>query len=216
MGEEETMLPAWAPRVPQAKIRRLYELDAQGIYDDERSRQLLDVEQVIAGEDVLTIAFRKGVFDSDRADGNYNPSGGGLLVDAFRHEFELDSMGVHKGCLGREDVDAVAHQLVPRDVDFRADDVIDAKQQIAHRDVLFDGVGCAVNAPLTIAREPERSLAKRLARNRAGVDADASDDRLLLDDGDAFIEFGRLNRGAVTGRSGTDDQQVVIEMRGHA
>ncbi len=29
------MLPAWAPRVPQARIRRLYVLDAQGIYDDE-------------------------------------------------------------------------------------------------------------------------------------------------------------------------------------
>jgi hypothetical protein len=28
-------LPEWAPRVSQGKIRRLYELDAQGIYDDE-------------------------------------------------------------------------------------------------------------------------------------------------------------------------------------
>jgi ribosomal protein L37AE/L43A len=29
------MLPEWAPRVPQAKIRRLYERDALGIPDDE-------------------------------------------------------------------------------------------------------------------------------------------------------------------------------------
>ena len=29
------MLPEWAPRVPQAKIRQLYERDAQGILDDE-------------------------------------------------------------------------------------------------------------------------------------------------------------------------------------
>src|SRR5512144_2484312 len=28
-------LPTWAPRVPQARIRRLYELDARGIYDAE-------------------------------------------------------------------------------------------------------------------------------------------------------------------------------------
>ena len=28
-------LPVWAPRVPRWKIRRLYETDAQGIYDDE-------------------------------------------------------------------------------------------------------------------------------------------------------------------------------------
>lgn len=31
----EDILPQWAPRVRQAKIRQLYELDAQGIYDDE-------------------------------------------------------------------------------------------------------------------------------------------------------------------------------------
>ena len=29
------ILPEWAPRVAQAKIRRLYELDALGIHDEE-------------------------------------------------------------------------------------------------------------------------------------------------------------------------------------
>jgi ribosomal protein L37AE/L43A len=29
------ILPQWAPRVPQSQIRRLYENDARGIYDDE-------------------------------------------------------------------------------------------------------------------------------------------------------------------------------------
>jgi len=32
---ERKVLPQWAPRVPPWKIRRLYETDAQGIYDDE-------------------------------------------------------------------------------------------------------------------------------------------------------------------------------------
>jgi hypothetical protein len=31
----ENQLPTWSPRLPQALIRRLYELDAQGIYDDD-------------------------------------------------------------------------------------------------------------------------------------------------------------------------------------
>lgn len=31
----EQKLPEWAPRVPQALIRRLYETDARGIYDDD-------------------------------------------------------------------------------------------------------------------------------------------------------------------------------------
>jgi ribosomal protein L37AE/L43A len=29
------IVPQWAPRVPQAQVRRLYENDARGIYDDE-------------------------------------------------------------------------------------------------------------------------------------------------------------------------------------
>jgi hypothetical protein len=31
----ENQLPEWAPRLPRALIRRLYELDAQGIYDND-------------------------------------------------------------------------------------------------------------------------------------------------------------------------------------
>jgi len=35
MTKDIHALPTWAPRVRPAKIRRLYQLDAQGIYDDE-------------------------------------------------------------------------------------------------------------------------------------------------------------------------------------
>lgn len=34
-SRSETVLPTWAPRVTQLEIRRLYETDAKGIYDDE-------------------------------------------------------------------------------------------------------------------------------------------------------------------------------------
>jgi ribosomal protein S27AE len=33
--KEEAEIPQWAPRVPQDKIRRLYETDARGIYDSD-------------------------------------------------------------------------------------------------------------------------------------------------------------------------------------
>ena len=32
---EDKLLPQWAPRISKSKIKRLYELDARGIYDDE-------------------------------------------------------------------------------------------------------------------------------------------------------------------------------------
>lgn len=35
MSDDVHMLPQWAPRVRPEKVRRLYALDAQGIYDDE-------------------------------------------------------------------------------------------------------------------------------------------------------------------------------------
>lgn len=35
MLEDRSFLPTWAPRVPKAKIRQLYESDARGIYDQE-------------------------------------------------------------------------------------------------------------------------------------------------------------------------------------
>jgi hypothetical protein len=34
-NQSKTHLPHWSPRLPQGKIRRLYELDAAGIYDDD-------------------------------------------------------------------------------------------------------------------------------------------------------------------------------------
>jgi hypothetical protein len=33
--DQKTILPTWAPRIPQGKIRRLYTLDSLGIHDDE-------------------------------------------------------------------------------------------------------------------------------------------------------------------------------------
>lgn len=33
--ESQKMLPAWAPRVTQREIRRLYETDAKGIYNEK-------------------------------------------------------------------------------------------------------------------------------------------------------------------------------------
>ena len=56
-----SVLPQWAPRLPQAKISRLYENDALGIYDDElineigyalwaRCQSFLETNQAARGE----------------------------------------------------------------------------------------------------------------------------------------------------------------------
>jgi hypothetical protein len=59
--EPQSMLPTWAPRVTQREIRRLYEADAKGIYDEElldevgcgllaRCRSSIDAAEAVQGK----------------------------------------------------------------------------------------------------------------------------------------------------------------------
>lgn len=58
--ESNKMIPTWAPRVTQQEIRRLYETDAKGIYDDDliaevgygllsRCQSFLDANEAVEG-----------------------------------------------------------------------------------------------------------------------------------------------------------------------
>ena len=60
-SEHQNTLPTWAPRVTQWEIRRLYEADAQGIYDEElinevgygllaRCRSYIDAAEAVQGK----------------------------------------------------------------------------------------------------------------------------------------------------------------------
>ncbi|MEW6750488.1 MAG: hypothetical protein AB1505_05855 [Candidatus Latescibacterota bacterium] len=52
----EQLLPTWAPRVPKARIRRLYETDARGVCDEE----LID-PNLIEGRMGDVVAFLDGL-----------------------------------------------------------------------------------------------------------------------------------------------------------
>src|SRR5689334_5421562 len=59
------------------------------------------------------------------------------------------------------------------------------------------------------AGEVERRLAQRLRRHGSRVDARAAEDRLPLDERDAFAEIRRLRRPLLARRTGADDDEVV-------
>lgn len=59
----------------------------------------------------------------------------------------------------------------------------------------------------------EDGLAHRLAGDGAGIDADSPHHGLALDHGDALVELGALNRGALSGRARADHQDVVVVLR---
>ena len=126
----------------------------------------LDVQQVVAGEDVLAVARRKRIVHRRRPDRDDDHRGADLLDHALRARARRpQAMRIRERGLRGEDVDAVAHQLMAGDVDLVADHVIDAEQQVAHRDVLLDRVRGAVNPALAVAGKPQRRLAQRLARD---------------------------------------------------
>jgi ribosomal protein L37AE/L43A len=64
--KDEFILPDWAPRLPPGKIKRLYELDARGIYDEEfldevgwalkaRCESFLHANRAVSGEAICPV-----------------------------------------------------------------------------------------------------------------------------------------------------------------
>ena len=98
-----------------------------------------------------------------------------------------------------------AHQVaqVLGDFDF-------AMHELRNREVLPQGVVDPVQAALTEAGEVERGLAKRLARDGAGVDQRAAEEAVLLDQGHALSEVGGLGRALLARRARPDDDEVEL------
>ena len=88
---------------------------------------------------------------------------------------------VERSCCA-DQLHAVARQLMPDDIDLVADDLVGAEQQILDRDVLLDGVGHAVERRSRKPGQVQNGLAECLAGDGAGVDADAAEHGLALDD----------------------------------
>jgi hypothetical protein len=124
-------------------------------------------------------------------------------LNAVRHQLDPQPMWIDKHRVARQDVHAVADQLMPGDVDLVADDVVHAEKQIAHGDALLDRVRGPIDSAFAVSGQAESGFAQRLARNGAGVDADAANDGPLFDDGDSFVELGGLNGGPMPRRSRT-------------
>jgi hypothetical protein len=198
------------PHAERGEDARVLQPDHSGSDNRQRARQLLDTQQVIAGEDVLAVARRKRVVHGRRAHRDHDDRGAGFLNESVRHELKPDAMRIRERGVSGENVDVVAHQLVPGDVDLVADDMVHPKEQIAHRDVLLDGIRRTVDSALAVAGQTKRGFPERLAGDGAGVDADSANDRPLLDDGHPLVELGALKGGTMAGRTRADDEQVVV------
>ena len=86
---------------------------------------------------------------------------------------------------------------------------LDALDDLEARGVVLDSVEEARESADGLL-QVQRGLAQGLTRDGAGVDLSAAHDLGFLDDGDGLAEFGRLDRGLLTGGPGADDDAVVM------
>ena len=122
---------------------------------------------------------------------------------------DADVRGIDEAGAPDDHLHAVARELRLRDVDLGLDHLVDAEAEVRHRDLFLHVIGDAVDALELEAGKMQHRFPHRLAGDRAGVDARAADDFPLLDDRDLAPALRALNGGALPGRAGPDDDEVV-------
>ena len=97
-------------------------------------------------------------------------------------------------------------------IDFMTDHWLDAEEQVLKRDPLLDLVRFAVDSVLAIAGEIDDRLADGLAGDSADIDADAAENRTPLDQHNALVQLGALNRGMMARGTRSYNHQIVFEI----
>src|SRR4026207_201088 len=117
----------------------------------------------------------------------------------------IDETGV-----AADHVDTVAGHLILDDGDLVRDHVVGAEGEVFNRNVGFHPIPGAIEIALSEAGQVQDSLAQGFTGNGSGMDTDATDHLLSLDDADVLSELGGLNGGLLTGRARADDQKVIV------
>jgi len=135
--------------------------------------------------------------------------GGILLADSQR-------MRVLKAGLAGDDLDLVAAHVLADDLHLGADDLLAARDQVLDGDLGPPASApafaraVAVKSALLDAGQVQHGLPQRLAGDGPGVGADAAEDAVALDEGDALAELGRLDRGLLPRRPAADDEHIDV------
>ena len=182
------------PDAERGENGRVLEADDACADDNQRARQFLQGQDLVAGEDLLTIEIDMALARRRRADGDDDSVGGDFPVSPPVEAGKAQLVRIDEGRVRLQQLDPVAQQLMAVHVELVGDDVVGADQQVRHRNVPLHPVRGAVDIALPVAGEVQHRLPERLARDGAGVDAGAADDRLTFHNGRLLAELGRLYR----------------------
>ena len=204
-----------APRVDHGDLgadggehRGVLDADHAGADDDERLRDLGEVEDAVGVEDRLLVELD--------ARGPHRPAAGRDHDAVGVHDLaaavgvrDHDRVVVDEARVAVEDGHVVARELVADDVGLALADARRARAQVLHRDVGLDAVALAVDRALAEAGQVQHGLAQRLRGDRPAEDA-APAELLALDDRGAAAELRGLDRGLLARRPGADREEVEV------
>src|SRR5271169_5508160 len=124
--------------------------------------QPIEMENIVAGEDLLPVERNMRVAGGLGSSGDDDLAGLDYARGAAVHMVKANRVRPGKRRLRGEQIDIVAHQLMPGDVEFVMDHPVGPGQQILNRDVLLYRVGRAVKLPGAIAGQLEDRFAQCL------------------------------------------------------
>src|SRR5437899_3170300 len=112
-----------------------------------------------------------------------------------------------------DDLHVVALELVGDDLQLVPDNQVLPVHQVPERHILFQGVRDVGEGAELEPMQVVDGVLEGLARQRAGVDAGATEHPLLLDDGHPLAQLGCLDGGLLAGGAAADHQQVEFTHR---
>src|SRR5271163_4789770 len=205
------------PDAKGGKNAGVFAADHSGADHREGPGQPIEMENIVAGEDLLPVERNMRVAGGLGSSGDDDLAGLDYARGAAVHMVEANRIPPGKGSLRGEQLDIITHQLMASDVEFVIDYPVGPGQQILDCDVLLHRVGGAIKFSRAIAGQLENRLAQSLGRDCAEIDAASANNRFSLDDRDFLVELGALDGGTLTRRPRTDHQEIIIErVLGHA
>jgi hypothetical protein len=191
------------------KDRGVFDADDAGADDRDGARQFVQLQDLVAIEDVF--AVEGNIVRPERlgADGNDEPVGrkGQHLA---RLSLDLDLVRIDEAGLAGDRVDLVAGELVFEHLDLVVEGNVKARAQVGGGQVFLDPIGAAVEAALAPAGQVQHGLAQGLRRYRAGVDRNPADAAAAFDHEHPAPELRRLDCRPSSCRSAADHDQFVM------
>src|SRR5690349_8615267 len=107
-------------------------------------------------------------------------------------------MGIFESSHSRNHFDTVSRKLSLGNIDLGFYDMLDPKGQIRHADLVFYSVTDAIDVLVVVAGKVQDRFAHGLARDRSGVDADATNHLAPFNQRDTLSAFGTLDGCSLT------------------